>query len=144
MKLFRSPPEAEVIALLTAAGLPCVDVSRGMLGDFYGCGGPEGVVGVIGLEVYGDVGLLRSLAVSPVRQRAGHGRALVDALETHAATRGVEALYLLTETAERFFAKLGYQVIARTAAPQAIKTSREFTGLCPATATVMWKSLRAG
>lgn len=141
MKIFRSPDAASVIALLAEARLPCADISEAMLEHFLGCGERDALGGVIGLEVHGEFGLLRSLVVRPASQRAGHGRALVEALELHAAARGVEALYLLTETAARFFSKLGYQVVGRGEVPHAIRMTREFSNLCPDTAIVMFKPL---
>ena len=47
----------------------------------------------------------------------------------------------LTETAARFFSKLGYQVVGRGEVPQAIRVTREFSNLCPDTAIVMFKPL---
>ena len=52
--------------------------------------------GLIGLEQYGDVGLLRSLVVDATARQRGVGRQLVAALEDLAYTRGVTELWLLT------------------------------------------------
>jgi amino-acid N-acetyltransferase len=50
---------------------------------------------------------------------------------------------LLTTTAEDFFRALGYARIARELAPEAIRTTREFSSLCPASSVVMVKRLFA-
>jgi amino-acid N-acetyltransferase len=54
---------------------------------------------------------------------------------------------LLTETAEKFFRAIGYEVIDRRHVPEEIKQSAEFRSLCPASAVCMSKLLaspRAG
>ncbi len=101
---------------------------------------PEGVVG---LECFGPVGLIRSLAVSSGARGRGLGRALVSAIEADARAAGVAELYLLTTTAEGFFSKLGYVRIARDDAPLAIASTTQFSALCPSSAVVMRKALIA-
>jgi ketosteroid isomerase-like protein len=60
----------------------------------------------------------------------------------HAAReRGVRELYLLTATAPGFFEKLGFVRLARAAAPEAIRQTREFRELCPDSSVVMRKEL---
>ncbi len=54
---------------------------------------------------------------------------------------GIEALVLLTETAEAFFTRHGYLVIERESVPDEIKQSAEFQSLCPDSAICMTKSL---
>jgi amino-acid N-acetyltransferase len=92
------------------------------------------VVGSAAIEVYGRVGLLRSVAV--VESRRGHalGQQLTAAAIDLARTRGLQALYLLTETAAGFFPRFGFVPIARADVPDAVKASIEFTTACPATA----------
>ena len=53
----------------------------------------------------------------------------------------VSAVYLLTETANKFFAKLDFKPIQRSDVPQKVQSSIEFTTLCPDAATVMMVSL---
>jgi N-acetylglutamate synthase-like GNAT family acetyltransferase len=98
-------------------------------------------IGAIGLERHGDVGLLRSLVVTPAWRRHGFGRTLVTTLENDAITRGITQLVLLTETAETFFHRLGYTLIERDRAPSAVASSAEFRTLCPSTAVCMTKRL---
>ncbi len=54
-----------------------------------------------------------------------------------AANRGVQQVYLLTETAADFFPRFGFQPIARSAVDPAVQTSIEFTSACPASAVAM-------
>jgi len=95
----------------------------------------------IGWEMYDSVALLRTLAVRSEWQGRGLGACLVSALERYAKAAQVENLYLLTETAERFFASRGYAVTERNAVPPAIASTAQFAGLCPDTATLMHKHL---
>lgn len=137
----RRPPLEAVVALLGACDLPVADLAPAALDHFFGAG--DGALrGVVGLELHGDVGLLRSLAVRADARGRGLGRRLVARAEADAAGRGVAALYLLTTTAESFFRRLGYARIERDAVPAAIRSSAEFARLCPSTAVVMAKKLQ--
>lgn len=131
----------EILSLLSAAGLPMSDLADGSQVEFLVARRGEHVVGVVGLERFGEVGLLRSLAVGAEHQRQGLGLALTRALEAHAASTGICSLVLLTETAPGFFRQHGYEAIARAGAPQAVQASTEFRELCPASAICMSKRL---
>jgi amino-acid N-acetyltransferase len=125
-----------ITELLAAAQLTSDGVAEHL--DAFLVAEAEGaVVGVGGLELYGSVALLRSLAVAARHRRRGFAGAICDGLEAEAARRGVEALYLLTETADGFFARRGYAVAARDDAPPAIRTSAQFATLCPKSAVLM-------
>lgn len=137
------PDPATVRALLAAAGLPTADLTATHLADFWGCGAGENLAGAIGLEAYGAVALLRSLAVAPDWRGRGLGAALLAHAERAARQRGVQTLYLLTTTAEKFFARRGYARIPREAAPPVLQHTAEFTALCPARAACLMKALDA-
>ena len=143
MKLFAQPPLARVVALLEAEGLPFADISEDDCELFLGCGDSDAPDGVIGVEVFGCDALLRSLVVGDAARGQGCAQALVAELESMAAANGVQHMYLLTNTAEQFFAKLDYQVIDRGEVSEAIRATTEFSSLCPASATVMRKQLSA-
>lgn len=132
-----------IVELLAANGLPTADVRVESHPEFLVVRQGTQVVGVVGLERFGQVGLLRSLAVSQQHRRLGLGIALTRALEAHAAEVGLSKLVLLTETAAGFFERLGYQVVARSAAPAALQASAEFRTLCPASAVCMIRNLDA-
>lgn len=100
------------------------------------------LVGAIGLEMYGDASLLRSAVVQQTARGTGLGVQLVDAILQHAAQAGVHEVYLLTTTAERYFPRFGFQVIARDDVPESVRQSVEFRGACPASAIVMRRSLK--
>jgi len=96
-------------------------------------------VGVAGLEVYGESGLLRSVAVDRDFRKEGHGRRLVSVVVETARSRGLRRLYLLTDDASTYFERLGFQVVDRKDVDEAVKTSLEFTEACPESAIVMRK-----
>ena len=99
------------------------------------------VVGVAGMEHYGDGGLLRSVAVAREWQGSGIGRALIDRVLEEGRAAGVRDVYLLTTTAEHYFPRLGFVCITRGEVPDWVQTSVEFTSACPSSAVVMKKRL---
>lgn len=143
MNLFRNPPAPQVKSLLTESQLPSSDLSPKDLEHFFGCGATQAPKGVVGLEIYGTVALLRSLAVAKDCRGIGCGKALVAEAERYAESKGVSELFLLTTTAERFFERLGYRRSPRENAPQAIRQTKEFSGLCPSSSVFMAKALAA-
>jgi hypothetical protein len=64
-------------------------------------------------------------------------------LEQEARAKGIEVLAVLTETAEAFFKRHGYEVIERAYVPDEIRQGAEFQALCPASAVCMAKSLES-
>lgn len=95
------------------------------------------IVGVAGLEVHGGDGLLRSVAVDPAYRGQALGTRLVAAAMERAALLRLRDVYLLTTTAERWFARRGFAACPRESAPTAIAASWEFRAGCPATAVFM-------
>jgi amino-acid N-acetyltransferase len=141
MDIFANPDVSAVKQLLSASSLPIEDITAQPLQHFFGCGsGPE-LEGVIGLELFGAVALLRSLAVASSQRGSGVGSGLVAHAEHHARDQGVQSLYLLTTTAEQFFLRRGYERIPREEAPAAIKGTKEFSGICPVSSAFMVKTL---
>jgi amino-acid N-acetyltransferase len=140
-KLGRPEDLPIVRALLQEAGLPNQDITTEHLSDFLVAAGGQSVLGVVGLERYGENALLRSLVVRPESRFTGLGKQLADTIEEHARRTGVETLYLLTTTAADFFARRGYEVIERRAAPPELQKTTEFSSLCPSQAVCMRRSL---
>lgn len=133
----------EVEALLIEAQLPVGDLASSRNLKLLGMRNGDRLVGVVGVEIYGRVGLLRSLAVEPTQRNSGFGSSLVSNAETFAAEQGVATLYLLTTTAAQFFARRGYEAVPRSEAPAAIAATAQFSDLCPASSTFMRKVLAA-
>jgi amino-acid N-acetyltransferase len=128
--------------LLTASGLPLDGVAEA-LRSFTVAESGNDIVGVAGLEVCRDNALLRSVAVAPEWRSHGLGRALVTRVIADAEARGLNALYLLTTTAEHYFPSFGFERVARDVVPPDIRETTEFTSACPATAVVMCRQCGA-
>lgn len=128
--------------LLAAEGLPVDDLQPVHL--VFAAGEGDRLAGAIGLERHDDIGLLRSLVVAPWARGQSIGDALVAALETHAATDGLTELWLLTTSADRFFLRLGYVVRNRADAPAVVRSTAQFSTLCPASAVLMSKRIGTG
>ena len=99
------------------------------------------VAGCIGLELYGDQALLRSLAVQKSHREKGNGSRLYEAIVEKAKKRQIQTMVLLTETAEAFFLKQGFRVISRDVVDAHVRSSVEFASCCPASAVCMIKQI---
>ena len=104
----------------------------------------DALIGAAAIEPYGSVGLLRSRR-RPARsdQGTGVGQALVSAVEDRARALDIQELFLLTETAEGWFARLGYSPVDRSSLPPDILASDENTVVCSVSAVAMGRSLGA-
>ncbi len=130
-----------VLALLEASGLP-TDGVQDHLAHFTLEFDRDSLVGCAGLEVHDRAGLLRSVAVAPDHRSAGLGSRLTDAILEMARTRRLSSLSLLTETAESYFLRFGFERVERAELPRSLQASPEFRGACPDSAVAMSKALR--
>jgi len=144
MHIYQRPDPDQARALLESSGLPISDLSDTSFDHFFACGSKEHPVGIIGLEQLGENGLLHSLVIAEKNRGKGGGKALVETLERYAQNLCLQTLYLLTDTADKFFLKLGYQVVDRAEVPEAIQQTAEFTHLCGDQAVVMKKDVHTG
>ncbi len=99
------------------------------------------VVGVGGLEIHGDFGLLRSVAVDADYRGQGLAASLVEAAMERAKKLSLRSVYLLTTTAREYFARHGFADCPRDDAPAAIRESWEFRSGCPSTAAFMKRTV---
>jgi amino-acid N-acetyltransferase len=129
-----------VEGLLTANDLP-TDGVRSNFSSFVVADDDGTIAGAVGLEKYGSCGLLRSAVVRPDHRGSGIGRRLVEQLLERAEEAGVDEIYLLTTTAEKYFPRFGFSRTSRSAVPEALKASAEFRGACPDTAVVMTRRI---
>ncbi len=95
------------------------------------------VVGVAGLEIHGEDGLLRSVAVDADYRGQGLAASLVEAALERAKRVQLRSVYLLTTTARDYFARRGFVDCPREEAPAAIRGSWEFRVGCPSNAAFM-------
>ena len=127
--------------LLGRSELTEQDVARGW-GHYFVVREDDGrVVGVAGLEPYGEDGLLRSVAVDPDYHGQGLAASLVEAAMERAKRIRLRAVYLLTTTARDYFARHGFADCPREDAPPAIRESWEYRSGCHSTAAFMKRAV---
>jgi amino-acid N-acetyltransferase len=129
-----------VEALLAAADLPLDGAGEALTLGVVARDGDE-VVAAAALERFGAAGLLRSVVVAGDRRGGGLGRRIVVEAESLARDEGIRELFLLTETAVKWFPRLGYEPVARAVAAAAVGESIEFTTICRDTGVPMRRRL---
>ncbi|NQU85441.1 MAG: GNAT family N-acetyltransferase [Mariniphaga sp.] len=141
--VFRSLLQSEVPTLkqlLKESELPYSDIGNDNI-SFFALFEKEKIVAIGGIECYEKYALLRSVAVPDNVKGKGHGKRMVQKIESEAIRMGIAELFLLTTTGKEFFEKLDYKVISRNQVPDIIKATSEFTSLCPETAICMLKGI---
>ncbi len=141
MNVYQRPPMARSLELLNECGLPYSDLTESSFETFLGCGDESNPKGIIGLELHGEDALLRSLAISADARGQGCGKELVTKLEELASSKRVRNLYLLTDTAEKYFERLGFVIVERHLVSNSIRDTEEFSSLCSEDAVVMRKAI---
>lgn len=132
----RPADEPAILTLLEAAHLPTDEVGEWL--PHYVVAEEAGrVVGVAGLEVHGEDGVLRSVVVDASRRGGGLGGRLAATIIAAARQAGLRRLYLLTTTAETYFPRYGFRPIPRSEASSAVAQSVEFQEACPDSAVAM-------
>jgi len=128
-----------ITRLLSAEGLPISDLYD-HLDTFLVARLEEEIIGVVGVELYGQTALLRSLCVAKAHRSQRIGQALLTAIEALALAHGVSELYLLTTSAADYFERFGFRTLARELAPDQIRQTAQFRTLCPGSARLMKRS----
>lgn len=120
---------------LSAADLPTVDLEEpGRL--FFRAVSADGItVGYAGMETCDDAVLLRSMVILPTFRGMALGLSL--SREILKTVKQGTAVFLVTTTATQFFEKLGFITIERGAVPSAVLGTRQLSGICPASASIM-------
>jgi len=131
----------DICRLLDAAELPVADLMPQMLADFLLAESGGLTVGLVGLQIFDKIGLLRSLVVAGSARGTGVGSELLAAIETAARNAGIGELWLLTIDAEKFFLGHEFEIASRDRAPGSICSTAEFCDLCPGDAYLMRKNL---
>jgi arsenite methyltransferase len=126
----------QIAKLLTVCGLPLTG-AESTLDTFTLAVVENQVAAAAAVEIHGEHGLLRSVAVDPAWRGQGLGADIVRAAIALARGRQLHSLTLLTTTAAPYFPRFGFVPVERAAAPAAVQQSAEFQGVCPASAAVM-------
>ena len=129
-----------ILNLLTDSGLP-LDGLHHHISSALVARSDQMVVGCAALELYGRAALLRSVAVAENFRGQELGKRLTREILKMGKKEGVTHVYLLTETAGKYFPKFGFKPIERSNVPAAVQTSVEFTSACPASALAMMLSI---
>jgi len=132
----RDTDHRDIRALLTESGLPLSGLGE-VTSAFLVARVGDRLVGCAVVESYGRLALLRSVAVAGGARESGVGTALVTRALAGASESGLSDVFLLTETAAPFFARLGFQPVSRTLVPDEIRASEEFARVCPVSALTM-------
>ena len=142
IEAFSTNDKEEVLGLIKAAGLPTEDLTDEKMKNFLVARTKDdSILGVVGVELYQESGLLRSLAVDPDSREKGVGSRLTRKIESLARHKGIKTLYLLTMTAADFFSKMDYKMIQREKVPRSIEKTEEFKNICPVSAACLFKIL---
>jgi N-acetylglutamate synthase-like GNAT family acetyltransferase len=137
----EDPPDEDGRALLEAVGLPTADLGAHLPFVTITARKEDRVVGIAAVEIHGATAMLRSVAVDPEFRSQRVAAALTEAATIDASRRGAETMYLLTEDAAGYFSRHGFEETPRASAPVAIRNTRLFAELCPASAILMQKRL---
>ncbi len=136
---FRKATDSDlnfIKAMLKQENLPYEDCQH-HLDNFLVLQEIDKIIGVGGIELYNKFALVRSIAVLKEYRGQGIGLSIFSKVKQYAMENGVEEIYLLTETAEAYFSKLGFVTISRDIVPKPIKQTKQFSSLCPSSAAVM-------
>ena len=127
--------DQELKLALWASGLPTEDLEDAGRSFFRAVSSGGGTLGYAGIEACGDDVLLRSIVILPEHRGKALGRSLTR--ETLKAVNVSSAVFLATTSAAPFFESLGFAVIDRSDVPPAVLATRQLSGICPASATIM-------
>jgi N-acetylglutamate synthase-like GNAT family acetyltransferase len=125
----RATPEClrEALEILSQVDLPHDGVEEHLSGFLVARSGGGGIVGCVGLERHGELGLLRSAAVLPRYQGQWIGGKLIRELLKRAAGEGVTEVALLTTTAKDYFeSKFGFKEAKRPRYEKRLRNSPEW------------------
>jgi amino-acid N-acetyltransferase len=133
----------EVQAFLASNGLPHIDVGK-HIEHFVVARYQGNVIATAAVEFHGRYGLLRSVCVHAGHRQQGLATQVCQLIESHARNLGIRQLYLLTNTAATYFARIGYATCARDSVSHEIQQTEEFRTLCPASAVCMVRCVSGG
>lgn len=128
-------------SLLQSCRLPVEDLPDELQGFTLALDQGLAVVGSVGIERVGPYGLLRSFAVYETFRKSGVGQHLYEKALDFARNTSIRELWLITTSADEYFARRGFERIERADVPPEISGTMQFSALCPASSTVMRKRI---
>ncbi|MGB1239975.1 MAG: arsenic resistance N-acetyltransferase ArsN2 [Pseudomonadales bacterium] len=137
--IFRDADPTDLTAiqrLLENHQLPASDCGA-HLSHFVVAEDDNAIVAVGGFEHCGSAALIRSFAVANSHRGLGLAEQLFERVKAKALKGDIHQFYLLTTTASHYFERLGFAICDRADMPDSIKGTKQFSALCPASATAM-------
>ena len=125
--------------LLSSSGLSN-DGIEGRLEATLVCRDEQGIAATACLEIAGDYGILRSVAVRQDLRGSGLGMLASAAAMRMGRGEGIREFALFTETAQAFFERLGFDAVERDELPGPVRVSAQ-AAECTGSATAMTRSL---
>jgi amino-acid N-acetyltransferase len=133
----KASETSAIRSLLEESKLPTESVGKNTT-EFFVAESAGRIVGIAGFEFYGTDALLRSVAIPADLQNKGIGSEIVDWMLAQAKTRGTKRIFLLTDTAQKFFEHKGFKLTDRSSIRnEAMTSSSEFAHACPVSAVCM-------
>jgi glycerol 3-phosphatase-2 len=124
-------PDLPAIASLLHAGGLQAGGARERLGRTIVAEADRRLIATAAWDPVDGAALLRSVAVAPEARRAGTGTVVVAAALRRAAESGAREAFVVTETAEAFFARCGFRPVPRDALPAPVAAHRQVARQCP-------------
>ena len=142
IKYHKAIPEnrAALESLLLSLSLPVEDLPADLANFTLAFDGSL-MVGSAGVEPVGTLGLLRSVGVAESHRNLGMAGHLFNSSIDNARTKGIREIWMISNTADNYFERHGFERINRESTPAEIADTPQFKGLCPSTAVVMRKLL---
>src|SRR5688572_8236383 len=94
LDILNGPKLTGALRLLESTGLPSSYLTDEMLEHFFFVGPSSEPTALVGLEMFGEYALLRSLVVAPSDRSTGTGSALLDHAENYSRSKRVRRLFL--------------------------------------------------
>lgn len=131
----------QIVFLLKENDLPVDDIHSNSCIQFVVAKFDDFIIGSVALERFNSIGLLRSLWVKEEFRKDGVGLSLINRVFDFARNEKLSEIYLLTTSANKYFAKFGFNELNRKNAPIQIQETSQFRDLCPASAILMNKAM---
>lgn len=126
---------AEIKELLIATSLPTFGVDVNVNHFIVAASGR--IMGVVGAHYSETKALLRSFAVSSKLRKSGIGTTLIKQIKKQLEIQNIEEVYLLTDTAQEYFKRLGFYEISRDQMPAPLLKGSGLDQACPCTSHCM-------
>lgn len=127
----------EILEILKRVGLPTAGVDNNIIHFLVATSKSNELLAVIGMEIVGTDGLLRSLACNPNFCKQGIAAELIANALIVARKQGIKNLYLMTQSAEKYMQKFGFKTVERQDIPEDLLKQSELNFACSTCSTCM-------